>query len=128
MDIFKIVMIGLVAALLSSIIKEWKPQVAIVLGMAAGIIIFLLMLSKFNLVIQALERIASKADIDMVYLNTVFKIIGISYISSLGIELCKDAGQNSIAGKIEFAGKMLIIVLALPILMAVIDMIIEIMP
>lgn len=128
MDIFKIVMIGLVAALLASIIKEQKPQVAVVLGMATGIVIFLIMLSKLNLVIQALQSIASKADINVVYLNTVFKIIGIAYISSLGVELCKDAGQNSIASKIEFAGKMLIIVLALPILMAVIDMIIQIMP
>jgi stage III sporulation protein AD len=127
-DIFKIVMIGLVAALLASIIKEQKPQVAVMLGMATGIIIFLLMLSKVTLVIQALQNIASKADINVVYLNTVLKIIGISYIASLGVELCKDAGQNSIAGKIEFAGKILIIVLALPILMAVMDLIIQIMP
>ncbi len=128
MEIFKIVMIGLVAALLASIIREQKPQMAVLLGMATGIVIFLMMLSKLTLVVQALQRIASKADVNIVYLNTVLKIIGISYIATLGIELCKDAGQNSIAGKIEFAGKMLIIVLALPILMAVMDLIIQIMP
>ena len=128
MDIFKIVVIGLVAALLTSLIKEQKPQVAVLLGLATGIVIFIMMLSKLTLVIQALQSIASKADIDVVYLSTVLKIIGISYIASLGVELCKDAGQNSIAGKIEFAGKMFIIVLALPILMAVMDLVIQIMP
>ena len=86
------------------------------------------MLSKITAVIQALEQIANKVNIDTVYLNTVLKIIGIAYISSFGVEICKDAGQNSIGSKIEFAGKILIIIMAMPIIMAIIDMIIKIMP
>lgn len=128
MEIVQVVVIGLIAAIIVTLLKQEKAEIAIQLSLVVGIVIFLFMLSKFTVVIQALQQIALKINIDIVYLNTVLKIIGIAYLASFGIEICKDAGQSSIAGKIEFAGKILIITLAIPILMAVMDMIIKIMP
>ena len=74
-----------------------------------------------------LQTLANKANIDVVYLNTVFKILGIAYLASFCSEICRDAGENSIAVKVEFAGKILILVLAIPILMAVMQSILKIM-
>lgn len=128
MEIIQVVIIGLVSTIIILLLKDERPEIAIQLSIACGIIIFFIMLSKITAVIQALEQIANKVNIDTVYLNTVLKIIGIAYISSFGVEICKDAGQNSIGSKIEFAGKILIIIMAMPIIMAIIDMIIKIMP
>ena len=128
MEIVQVLVIGLMSALIVVLLKDEKPEIAIQISLAAGILIFLMMISKLSLVIGAMQQIAQKINIDIVYLNTILKIIGISYLASFGVELCKDAGQETIAGKIEFAGKILIIVLAIPILMAVMDMILKIMP
>ena len=128
MEIVQVLVIGLISALIVVLLKDEKPEIAIQISLAAGILIFLMMISKLSLVIGAMQQIAQKINIDVVYLNTILKIIGISYLASFGVELCKDAGQETIAGKIEFAGKILIIVLAIPILMAVMDMILKIMP
>lgn len=128
MEIVKIITIGLIAGLIAVLLKNEKPEIALQVSLAAGIVIFLLMISKLTLVIQAMQEIANRININVVYLNTILKIVGIAYLASFGVEICKDAGQHSIAGKIEFAGKILIITLAIPILMAVMDMIIKIMP
>ncbi|SEF82001.1 stage III sporulation protein AD [Caloramator fervidus] len=128
MEIIKVVAIALIASIIILFVEKDKPEYAVHLSIATGLVIFFMMISKLTVVIQAIQQIAIKANIDYTYLNIVFKIIGIAYIASFGIEICKDSGQNSIASKIEFAGKVLIVLLSLPIMLAVIDLIIKILP
>lgn len=128
MEITKILMIGLVSTIIVTLLRNEKPEISIQLSLVTGIVIFLMMLSRLTTVIEAMQQLALKINIDIIYLNTILKIIGIAYIASFGIEICNDSGQSSIGSKIEFAGKIFIIVLAIPILMAVMDMIIKIMP
>lgn len=128
MEIVQIVIIGLIAAIIVVLLQKEKPEIAMQISLAVGVVIFLFMLSKLTVVIQALQHIATRLEIEVIYLNTVLKIIGIAYLASFGAEICKDAGQSSIASKIEFGGKILIITLAIPILMAVMDMVIKVMP
>lgn len=128
MEITKILIVGLLATIIATLLKNEKPEIAIQFSLACGIIIFIFMLSKLTAVMEAMQLLALKINIDVVYLNTILKIIGIAYLASFGVEICNDAGQSSIGSKIEFAGKILIIALAIPILMAVMDMITKIMP
>ena len=71
---------------------------------------------------------SEKIDVDFVYIAIVFKVLGISYISEFGAQLCKDAGESSIASKIEFAGKVMIITVSAPVMLALINIISEIIP
>ncbi len=75
-----------------------------------------------------LESIARSANINMMYLQTILKIIGIAYIAEFGAQIAKDAGQAAISTKIELAGKILILVMAIPILTAVIEMVLALLP
>lgn len=75
-----------------------------------------------------LEDLAERANINQVYLQTILKIIGIAYIAEFGAQIAKDAGQGSLAGKIELAGKILIIVMAIPIITVIIETIIQLIP
>ena len=70
----------------------------------------------------------SKSNIDIKYVDIVLKIIGIAYISQFASQICSDAGENSIASKIEFAGKVIIMVISAPVLMSLIEMIMNLMP
>jgi stage III sporulation protein AD len=72
--------------------------------------------------------LASSANINLFYLTTILKIIGIAYIAEFGSQICKDAGEGSIAAKIEFAAKVLVMVLALPIIVAVLESILRLIP
>lgn len=128
MEITKVLIVGIIGAIIATLLRSEKPEIAIQFSLVCGILIFLFMLSKLTTVIEAMQLLALKINIDVVYINIIFKIIGIAYLTSFGVEICNDAGQSSIGSKIEFAGKIFIIILAIPILMAVMDMIIKIMP
>lgn len=128
MEIFQIIGLALVAAALSVILRSQRPEIAMQIGIITGVVIFLLMVFKISAIVVLLQDLANKVNIDFIYLTTILKIIGISYITTFGAEVCRDAGEGSIASKVEFAGKILIMVLAIPILMAVLEIILKIIP
>lgn len=128
MDIMKIVMIGIIAAVLSVLLKEEKPEIAILISIVTGLVIFVLLITKLNSVMSVLKYFASKANIDALYFSTILKVIAIAYITEFGAQICRDAGEGSIASKIELAGKVLIMVIAIPILAALMDIMIKIIP
>jgi len=127
MEIIKVVAFAFMALFIVLIFKDRRDDLAIQVSIAAGILIFLFMINKLTIIMSFLQTLANRASIDVVYLNTVFKILGIAYLASFCSEICRDAGENSIGAKVEFAGKILILVLAIPILMALLQSIIKIM-
>ena len=127
MEIIKVVAFAFIALFLVLLFKGKRDDIAVYISIAAGVIIFLFMISKITAVLQFIQQLAAKANIDFIYLTTVFKIIAIAYLASFCSEICKDAGQGNLGAKVEFAGKILIFVLAIPILMAVLQSILKIM-
>lgn len=127
MDIIKIVIFALIALFFIIIIQQSRKDFAIIISLFVGVSIFIFTFGKFNAIILFLQDIALKANINTVYLNIVLKILAISYIASFCSEICRDSGSNNIASKVEFGGKVLILFLAVPILMAVLQSILNIM-
>ncbi|MCU9594084.1 stage III sporulation protein AD [Caldibacillus thermolactis] len=128
MDILQIVGIGLVATFLALILKEQKANIAFLLIVFTGCVIFLFLIDQIYMIIQMIERIAINANVNSVYVETILKIIGIAYIVEFASQITKDAGQGSIASKIEMAGKIVILAMAVPILTILIEMIIKMIP
>ena len=121
MDIIQVVGIGLVATFLVLTIREQHPLFAFLLATFTGAAIFLALIGEIGKVIRLLQELASKANVNMIFLETILKIIGIAYIAEFGAQLTRDAGQGSIAAKIELAGKILIMVMAIPIISVLIE-------
>lgn len=128
MEIIQIVGLGLLATILTLIIKEQNPLFAFLLATFTGIIIFLFLLGKIAAVIQLLENLTLKSNINPIYLQTILKIIGIAYIAEFGSQIVRDAGQEAIASKIELSGKILILVMAVPIITVIVESVLNLMP
>ncbi|MBM7604598.1 stage III sporulation protein AD [Metabacillus crassostreae] len=79
-------------------------------------------------IIRMVERIALNANVNLIYVETILKIIGIAYIAEFGAQITKDAGQGAIASKIELGGKILILTMAIPILTVIIETVLEMIP
>jgi stage III sporulation protein AD len=124
----QIVGLGLIATILILVLKEQKPLFAFLLAMCTGIIIFLYLVEKIGGIINVLQELAESSGVNMVYLKTILKIIGIAYIAEFGAQIVRDAGQESIASKIELAGKVLIMVSAVPIISIIIETIMKLLP
>lgn len=128
MEIVQIVGIGFIAAIMAILLKNNNPQFAFVIIVLTGVTIFLIILSKISIVISVLEKLAIQADINMVYLETILKIIGIAYIAEFSAQIMRDADQGAIASKIELAGKILILIMAIPIISVIFETIIQFIP
>lgn len=127
MEIIKIVAFAFSALFIYLIFKDKRNDLALLVSLAAGVILFLLIISSVTDIINFVNDITTKANIDIVYIGVVFKILAISYLATFCSEICKDAGASSIASKVEFSAKILILTLAIPILMAVLQSILQIL-
>jgi stage III sporulation protein AD len=128
MEMIQIVGLGLIAAVLAMIIKEQKPVFAFLLVTFTGILLFLFLIGKIALIIQALEALALNSSINPVYLKTILKIIGIAYIAEFGAQIVRDTGQEALAAKIELSGKIIIMVMALPVITVIVETVIKLIP
>ena len=94
MDVLKIAVLAVSAVLLALMLKQTKPEYSVFISMAACICIFLYLLSKLQTVFGYLEQLRAQVSVDGVYLDTILKMLGISYITQFASDLCKDAGYS----------------------------------
>lgn len=127
MLIVKVVGLTFVGLFLTLIFKNSKSEMTTFISLAVGTLILLFMIGQVQEIITFLKTVADRANIDTFYIGVILKILAIAYLASFTSELCKDAGASSIATKVEFSGKIMILVLAIPILMAVLNSILQIM-
>lgn len=128
MEIVQIVGLALIATVLILVVKEQKPMFAFLLTVFTGVFIFLFLIGKIDSIIRVLEDLATRSGINMIFLKTILKMIGIAYIAEFGAQIMRDAGQDSIASKIELAGKILIMMMAVPIISVIIETVMKLLP
>lgn len=116
MEVIRIIGIGLVAAALSLLLKQQRPELAFALPILGAAAIFLVLAPYLQAILSMFTDIAGQVGIESRYLRMIIKMIGIAYLCQFSAELCKDAGEASIGGKIELAGKLLILSLSMPII------------
>jgi len=128
MIIIQIVGLALLSAILIIVIKQVKPELAFLLSIVSGLVILILIIKQVEAVIELLNQLARQARVDMIYFNTIIKIIGIAYIGEFGAEITRDSGENALASKIELAAKIIIMVIAIPIMLSLIETILRLIP
>jgi stage III sporulation protein AD len=115
--------LGLVTTLLLIILRKERPEIAMLLAAAAALLILGAMLQKINAILLVFETLAAKADLNQGYFKIILRIIGFAYLAGFGAQLCRDAGENGMAGKIELAGKLFILSLGLPVMAGLVDLV-----
>lgn len=127
MEIFKIAAIGVIAALLIVFLRESKPEIALIVSLAASALILSFVVDYLVEVFRVFEILMEKSGIDKELIGAVIKIVGIGYITEFAADICLDSGNKAIADKIQFGGKVLILVISLPLLNAMIDIILSLL-
>ena len=121
MDIVKISAMGIVTAFAVVMLREQKSEIAMLVGIAGGCLILLSLIDYFTEVLSAISRIAEKTGIPSQIYKAVMKIISIGYIADFSAGIVEDSGQKALAEKIVLGGKLIIMVLALPIITMLFD-------
>jgi stage III sporulation protein AD len=127
LDIAKIVGIGLLAGILINLLRQHRPELALQLSLAAGAMLMLLVISRVIQVVDVLQTLGAKAKLDQQHMGAVLKIIGIAYVADFGSQVLQDAGEKAVASKVEMAGKVLIMLLAVPIILAIAETVLKLL-
>lgn len=127
MSIFQLVGFGLVVTCITVLVRQLKSEIAIYIPIIAGIIIFMMMANSIYSVLKLLQNMSDKLNLGNSYLSLILKMIGIAFLSEFTADICRDSGETAIANKIEFAGKIIILVLAVPIITALLEMILKLL-
>ena len=115
MRIFTIVGLAVLGVTLALTVRSFRPELALLIGVATGIAVLLSVVGELTGVIDALRAAARQYGVDEGYLGVLLKIIGIAYLAQFGVQICRDAGESAAAAKVELAGRVLVLAAALGI-------------
>lgn len=117
----RIALIGVLAVLIAIQFKNGKSEYGILISISGCVLIFYFGVGKLSTIIDSINKINGYLSVNAEYLSILLKIIGITYISEFSSNLCKDAGYGAIGNQIELAGKLSIMAISMPILLALLD-------
>lgn len=116
MEIYKIAAIGIISVILVVYLKSINQELAVIAGIASGLLILILSFSYVREFVTFFKELAEGGRIDNTAIKLTLKIIAISYLIEFSSGIATDFGQNSLGEKIDFAGKMIMITLAIPLI------------
>lgn len=123
MQIFQLVGIAFITAVAAIILKSTKPELAFAVSVAGSIILLLFVFEAFKDSFSIFGKIAESTGIDSALVKVLLKMIGIGYLVEFSAGILSDFGQNAVADKLIFCGKIIVLVLAIPILESVLSLI-----
>ena len=113
--LFSVVGIALVTTCICVLLKQWNPEISMMAALLCGILIFGIILVNLTPVLDTIGKLVAGVEFDSGYLSVVLKSLGICYVTQLAADTCRDSGYSSSASKVELAGKVSVIVIAMPL-------------
>lgn len=101
--------------------KGAKPEFALLVTVGAGLCILAGTVGKMQYLLGMLAQMKSYLPVDSSYLNTLLKMLGITYVGQFSAGICKDAGYSSIAGQIELFARLAVLAVSMPVLLALLE-------
>jgi len=121
MDAVKIGMLGLAGVMLALQFKSVRPEISVYIGLAIGIIIFCFSVDGLIVIMEKMQTLQKYVNSAEGYWSVLFKAVGVTYICEFTAAVCKDAGYGAVAGQIEIFGKLTVLFMGMPALLAIIE-------
>lgn len=118
---FKIAGVGIIAIIIGILFKKGKEEYSLFISIAACILILIMGIGKLEVILDSIDQLQGYIKINKAYIGILIKIIGITYITEIASSLCKDTGYSAIAEQIELVGKLTILAISMPILLALLE-------
>lgn len=125
MNIFSLTGLCLTALFVCLLLRQYRPEYSFFISLGVGAIILLSVISDLKPIIENINDFFGKTGLPKGYITILLKSLGICYITELGADICKDAGESAIATKLEIAGKISVIAVSMPLFGDVISIVIS---
>lgn len=121
MDSVKICAFGIMCAIICVLIKHYRSEFSMPARLGSILLIFGVVLGMLSPVFTYLKDLMGSS-LSSEYSTVIIKAVGISYLTQISSELCRECGESSIGTGIETVGKIELIVLSLPLINKIILM------
>ena len=116
-----------VAALLALVLKRSTPELGLLLTIGATVVLLLALMESCGEIIEFLQELAERSGVEQSLFTPLYKAVGIALVVNVGNNLCRDAGESALASVVETAGAVCALLVALPLLRAVLTLLMELM-
>ena len=123
MQLFQLIGIAFVTGVTALLLRSTRPELSFAVTVAGCIILLLLILDLVKDSLSIFGSIAEGTGIDAALIKSLLKMVGIGYLVEFSAGILSDFGQNYVADKLIFAGKIVILVLSIPILESVLSLV-----
>lgn len=120
--------LAVAAAILCMVVRMQQPQMAGLCAMAAGLMLVASALENLSGLKSVFAQLTALGGLQEGYLGTLMKVLGVSYTAELAAQACADLGEGGLARKVELVGKLSVFTLTAPLLMSLLEMILELAP
>ncbi len=114
MKLMQILVIAVGGVALAAVVRPIRKEMGMLIGAATGLIVLGAAVAEWSGLIDALREFAAAYGVDTGYIGLLLKIIGIAYLAQFGAQICTDAGETAVAGKVELFGRVMILLNAFP--------------
>ena len=121
-------MIAVASALGVLLLRQVKPELAVVVGLVGTILIFLMVVTGLTKIISSINGIVAQTGLATQLFSSILKIIGIGYLCEIAASICQESGAKAVADMVILGGKIIIMVLAIPIIQALVDVVLGVLP
>lgn len=121
MEVEKLIAFAVVAAVLVVVLRQSRPEQGMILSILAAVLLFLWILRDIAPVLEELKALTGPFHFHNEAGQILLKTLGICFLAQTGADVCRDAGESSLAGKIELAGKTAVLLLCLPLFRELLD-------
>jgi stage III sporulation protein AD len=128
MGIFQIILIGVLGTVLAILMKGYNPALSVLISLACGVLIFLTILPMMAEAIGFVRYVGEMADGLGAYTTLALRVIGVAYVAEFGASVCADANESAIAAKIDLAGRVVILILAMPVIVDIVRIVTGLLP
>ncbi len=126
--IFKIIAIGLITCLATMIVRPIRSDFAVIIGLVGGLIILFMVINYLATIFEVFKEIIGITGLNSNLYTLLLKIIGVGYLIEFTAGICSDTGNSSLGDKVLLGGKIIILVMALPIITNILQIIMELLP
>lgn len=125
--VFRIAALCIIAALLTLVVKRGSGELAMLLSLAAVTAVLLSLAGALEELVAFLRTLGQRSGLPEELFLPLYKTVGIALVVKAGGNLCRDAGESALAAALEMAGSVCALLVALPLLQAVLDLLLEFM-
>ncbi|MDO4542619.1 MAG: SpoIIIAC/SpoIIIAD family protein, partial [Bacillota bacterium] len=120
--------IALVGTFFSLFLKNSQiPLVAIMVVLVTSLAIILKILPSLLSIFGKISEVSAGSYLKVDYIPLLLKIVAVAYLGEFAQDICEDAGEKGLGKKLELAIKIIIMVMALPLLEAVVSTVLELL-